>query len=102
MSRRRILLLFLPALLILALAAALAWLMRSESGANWLWQRVVAAVPGELQAQRVSGDLRSGLNVERLAYRDTGVAVTADTVALRLDMDSGRLPLRCTAWPSAN
>ncbi|MGK2924484.1 MAG: translocation/assembly module TamB domain-containing protein [Lysobacterales bacterium] len=87
MSRRRILLLFLPALLILALAAALAWLMRSESGANWLWQRVVAAAPGALQARGVSGDLRSGLSLEQLSYRDTGLAVTADTVALRFDLD---------------
>lgn len=92
MSRRRIALLFLPALLILALAAAFAWLMRSEPGANWLWQRVVAAVPGSLQAGRVSGDLQSGLAIDQLSYRDTGLAVAADRVALRLDLD---------LWPPA-
>lgn len=87
MSRRRIALLFLPALLILVLAAGFALLMRSEPGANWLWQRVVAAVPGSLQAQRVSGDLQSGLTIDQLSYRDTGLAVMADSVALRLNLD---------------
>lgn len=92
MSRRRIFLLFLPALLIVLLAAALAWLLRSESGANWIWQRLAAAVPGQLQARQLTGDLRSGLTFTQVSYRDAELLVAADTVALRFDLD---------LWPPA-
>ena len=87
MIRRRLALLFLPTLLILLLAAGFAWLLRSESGAQWLWQRLAAAVPGELRTQQLRGDLQSGLVFEQLSYRDAGLALAADTVALRLDLD---------------
>jgi translocation and assembly module TamB len=90
--RRRLALLFLPALLIVLLAGGFAWLLRSESGAQWVWQRVVAAVPGALQAQRLRGDLQSGLVLEQLRYRNPGLSLAADRVALSLDLD---------LWPPA-
>jgi translocation and assembly module TamB len=87
MIRRRIALLFLPTLLIVLLAGGFAWLLRSESGAQWIWQRVAAAVPGTLQAQRLRGGLQSGLTLEGLRYRDARLALAADRVTLRLDLD---------------
>jgi len=92
MTRRRITLLFLPALLILLLAGGFAWLLRSQSGAQWLWQRLAAATPGQLQAQRSRGDLHSGLTLEGFSYRDAGVALAVDTITLRLGLD---------LWPPA-
>ncbi|RPH95866.1 MAG: hypothetical protein EHM68_12000 [Lysobacterales bacterium] len=112
MIRRRLALLFLPTLLILLLAAGFAWLLRSESGAQWLWQGLAAAVPGELRTQQLRGDLQSGLTLEQLSYRDAGLALMADTVALRLDLDLwppavafhelriGELQLNSTAAPA--
>lgn len=112
MTRRRLLLLFLPALLIAVLAWALAWLLRSESGADWLWQRVTAAAPGALRAESVSGDLRSGLQFAGISYRSEGFALEVDRVALRLDFDVlppavsvrqlrfGRLDMR--SWPTSD
>ena len=92
MTRRRITLLLLPILLILLLAGGFVWLLRSESGAQWLWQQLAAAAPGQLQAQRSRGDLRSGLTLEGFSYRDAGLVLTADTITLRLGLD---------LWPPA-
>lgn len=111
--RRRLALLFLPTLLILLLAAGFAWLLRSEPGAQWLWQRLTAAVPGQLEAQRLRGDLQSGLVLEQLRYRNPSLSLAADRVALRLDLDLwppavavehlriGELQLSSTAAPAA-
>lgn len=86
MIRRRIAVLFLPMLLILSLAGAFAWLLHTEPGARWTLERVSAAVPGQMEYQRVSGDLQSGLRVEDLRYRQEGLTVTVDTVDLRVDL----------------
>jgi translocation and assembly module TamB len=84
--RRRIAILFLPALLILLAAGVFAWLLHSEPGARWIMGRVVAAVPGQLDFERVTGDLQSGLRIVGPAYRDEGISLTADTLELRLDL----------------
>jgi autotransporter translocation and assembly factor TamB len=60
-SRRRLIVLFLPALAILLAAGGFYALLHTEPGARWLWQRAVGLVPGELRAAVVAGDLRSGL-----------------------------------------
>jgi translocation and assembly module TamB len=85
--RRRIAILFLPMGLILLLAGVFYWAMHTESGADWIWQRVVAAVPGKLQVRQLRGDLQSGLQLLQLDYQGDGVAVTADKVGLRMDLD---------------
>lgn len=113
MSRRRIAILFLPMLLVLLLAGIFYWLMHTEPGARWIWQRVAAAVPGSLQVGQLRGDLQSGLQLLKLAYRDEGVVAVADKVGLRLDLDLlppaigvqflevGELQLRTTATQGA-
>ena len=86
MIRRRIAILFVPALLILLVAGAFAWLMHSEPGARWILGRVVAAVPGQLKFEQVAGDLQTGLRIVGPAYRDESISLTADTLELRLDL----------------
>jgi translocation and assembly module TamB len=104
-TRRRLALLFLPAGLLLALAAVFAWLLHTEAGARWVWARATAAVPG-LQAQVLSGDLASGLELQGLTYFARELSLTADRVRLRLaigllppglvvaSLDAGRLDIR--------
>jgi translocation and assembly module TamB len=87
MTRRRALLLFLPALLILLLTGAFAWLMHTEPGARWIWQRVVGLVPDDLRVEQLSGDLQSGLQLRGLEYRAESLSFEADVVTLRLDLD---------------
>jgi translocation and assembly module TamB len=86
MIRRRIAVLFLPVLLILALAGAFAWLLHTEPGARWILGRVNAAVPGQIEYRRIHGDLQSGLGVEGFRYRQNGLSVSADSLELRLDL----------------
>ncbi|TNF89390.1 MAG: hypothetical protein EP301_03070, partial [Gammaproteobacteria bacterium] len=80
MMRRRTLFLFLPALLILLLAGAFGWLMHTEPGARWIWQRVVGLVPDDLRVEQLSGDLQSGLQLSGLEYRAESLSVEADVV----------------------
>lgn len=93
MTRRRLALIFLPALILLLLVGSMAWLLRTEIGANWLWSRVTAAVP-ELSAARVRGDLRSGLDITGLVYAGAGTTVRLDQARVRFAFDL--LPLAVT------
>ena len=54
MIRRRIAVLFLPALLILLLAGAFAWLLHTQSGAGWILERVAASIPGQLKYRKIN------------------------------------------------
>lgn len=87
MTRRRLILSFLPALVVLLVAGVFYTLLHTEPGARWIWQRVAGLVPGQLQAAAVSGDLRSGLHLQRVSYADESLSLQVDRVKLRLDFD---------------
>jgi len=87
MTRRRALLVFLPALVIVAVAGLFRWLLYSESGANWIWRQAAGAVPGELRVERLEGSLKSRLELSGLSWRDDAVEVALDRASLRLDLD---------------
>ena len=87
MTRRRLALLFAPALLILMLAGAFWWLLHTQPGAQWLLGRIASAVPGELTYAQITGDLQSGLRVEGLTFRDTGFLIETEQLQVRLDLD---------------
>jgi translocation and assembly module TamB len=112
-TRRRITLLFLPTGVLLALAVVMVWLLHTEAGARWIWARATAALPG-LQAEALSGDLESGLELRGLVYTDGALAVAADRVRLQLafdllppavvieSLDAGRLDVRTGAAAPAD
>jgi translocation and assembly module TamB len=87
MKRRALALLFLPALLIALVAIALGWVLNTGSGARWLWSMVGNATGGALTADELSGDLRSGLRIEGMAYRIEGLDAGVRSVRLQLDLD---------------
>jgi translocation and assembly module TamB len=87
MTRRRLYLSILPALVILLAAGGFYTLLHTEPGARWIWQRVAGLVPGQLQAAAVSGDLRSGLRLQQVSYGDESLSLQVDRVMLRLDFD---------------
>ena len=87
MSRRRLIVIFLPALAILLAAGGFYALLHTEPGARWLWQRAAGLVPGELRAAAVAGDLQSGLRLGQVSYRDEAIALSVDTLELSLDLD---------------
>lgn len=87
MTRRGKILLFLPTLLLLLLSLAMAWLLRTESGAGFAWRQAGNLLDGELQVASITGNLSSGLVLNRFSYRDEGVRVTAGRISLRFDLD---------------
>ncbi|MEA5445052.1 translocation/assembly module TamB domain-containing protein [Gammaproteobacteria bacterium AB-CW1] len=58
------------------------WLFYTEPGLRWTLEQVRAHAPGELQYQRVEGQLAGPLKVEDLTWRDDYLEVHAERVAL--------------------
>ena len=96
MTLRRTLLL-LPLLLAAIVLCAWFWLLHTQSGAHWIWSVAESATDGALSAQRITGDLGSGVDVHKISYDGEGVSVGADEVSLAVDV--GILPLRVTVLP---
>jgi translocation and assembly module TamB len=73
-------------LLTLALGCAIAgftwWLIGTQGGARWGFERLSAAFPGELQVGQLRGPLRGPLAIRGLLYRTDRVEVRVDSLAL--------------------
>ncbi len=69
------------ALLVCGLAALSLWLLRTESGARFLWTRAVNAVPATLVAGSVTGDLHNGVLLRDVQYSDAGTRIRAGQVS---------------------
>lgn len=82
----RIAKILLVALLALLLSAGAAtwWVTRSASGAQWLWNRVAAVVPGELSAGSIQGALSDGFVATAVRYRNDGLEVELTSAQLVL------------------
>ena len=63
------------------------WLLHSESGARWLFQKAASAVPAAIEATRISGDLASGLRLEGFRFDDGRMRIEARTVRTALNID---------------
>jgi translocation and assembly module TamB len=87
MTGRSKFLVFLPALLLILLSLAMAWLLRSESGARFIWQQASSRVEGQMQLQRLTGSLSSGLELHGFSYRNESVQITSPDISLSLDID---------------
>ena len=72
---------WLGVLLVVALAAGLAWLT-TQDALELAIARAVAASEGRLTVERATGSLLSTVRVGRIAWRGDDVEVEADDVAL--------------------
>ncbi|HET6564361.1 MAG TPA: hypothetical protein VFG52_03015, partial [Xanthomonadales bacterium] len=102
MRRRSKFLVFLPAAFLLSLALAMAWLLRSESGANFIWKQAGKQLDGQLRAQKLRGSLVSGLVVQGFSYRDDSVSVDSPDIHLSLDIDMFPPALNLTRLDSSS
>jgi len=74
MSRRRnipalkIVLIALPLVLVLLLASSAWWLLKTSSGAAWLWGKVENTAAGSVRSLSVNGDLASGFIIQDFEY----------------------------------
>ena len=90
-SMRKILLIGLPAILALILSGSGWWLLRTSSGAAWLWDKLESGAAGTVQSIRVDGDLASGFTVWGLAYKGDGLELLIP--ALEVQAQPGWWPL---------
>lgn len=81
------------AVLLATVLAASQWLLRTESGAAWLWERTTAALSPSLAADDLSGSIRHGLRLRGLRYTGPGVRVDAADVRVSFDPDLWPLAL---------
>jgi translocation and assembly module TamB len=87
MTKRSRFLIFLPAALLLLLTVAMAWLLRSESGARFIFQQANKQIAGQLSVQQLSGNLSSALKLQGITYHDDSVRVSSPDLSLSLDID---------------
>lgn len=66
--------------IVLSAAAGLWWWAGTESSLQWVWRRVAQSQP--LSAEGMSGTLRTGLAVRRLAWEREGLKIEAEDVEL--------------------
>jgi len=85
MSRTKKLLLALPLAVMVAIAVPYYWLLHTESGASWLWNRATGPDAAGLSASGVTGDLVGGLVIRDLVYRSDGF----DLSVQRMDIQAG-------------
>lgn len=58
------------------------WVLYTEPGAKWGFERLGGLFPGRLDAREVSGPLRGPLILRHFTYRSERLAITADSVAI--------------------
>jgi translocation and assembly module TamB len=63
------------------------WLLHSESGARFVWNRVTAATAGALDAGSMRGDFTSGLEIGALTFRNDSVNVEVKSATASVDLN---------------
>lgn len=79
----------LPLVLVVVVGAVAAWfwLLHTESGARFAWQRVVNAADGKLTAQSIEGDFSSGVRLSSTNLIAGNSKVSVGAVLLAVDVD---------------
>ena len=79
-GRRALYALLAIAALLLALAAALAWVVGTDSGARNAWRFAVWSMQGKLSGVHGGGSLADGLHMRNLRYRDATMQLDIDRI----------------------
>jgi translocation and assembly module TamB len=79
---------------LLLVASAWFWLLHTESGASWVWNRVVSASDDTLSGQYVGGDFAAGIDVRQLRLSTDALDIEVDTTRAALNLDL--VPLQAT------
>jgi len=67
--------------------AAWYWLLHTNSGAVWISAQVESRTDGAFNLRLLNGDLAGGLSVQGISYSADGLNVTAEKVAVTVDID---------------
>ena len=72
----------LTSITLIAVLAGL-WLIETESGSRWLWNRAMPAIPGELSSQSVDGSVADGFRLTDVSYVSDAVQVDIAEATIR-------------------
>ncbi|MFJ9535468.1 translocation/assembly module TamB domain-containing protein [Herbaspirillum sp. NPDC101396] len=94
-GRRALYALLAVAALLLALAATLAWVVGTDSGARNAWRFAVWSMQGKLSGVHGGGSLADGLHMRNLRYRDATMQLDIDRIdaAWNLSLTQRRLTI---------
>jgi translocation and assembly module TamB len=83
-TRRRRLLVIAASLASIALLAGVGtwWLMYTQPGAKWGFERLGGFFPGRLDVRDMKGPLRGPIEIHHFTYRNERLAITADRVLI--------------------
>ena len=84
---RRLFIYLLPLVLVALSASAWHWLLHTEHGARWMWERVSAATGGALQVQELTGDLASGVTMRQFRFSADSTELLIAEIRLVADVD---------------
>ncbi len=73
-----------PATLLLTLTGSGFWLLRSDSGAAWLWGQLEERTAGALSASAVDGNLATGFVIRNLLYQSDGVDLSVNRLKIQV------------------
>ena len=79
--------LLVPALLLVTGPLAWWWLLHTESGAHWVFEKAAATSAASVGMARLSGDLDSGLQLDGLYFEDRSVRVSVETLTIAINID---------------
>jgi translocation and assembly module TamB len=89
-GRRVLYALLAGAALLLALAATLAWVVGTDSGARSAWRFAVWSMQGKLSGTYGGGSLADGLHVRNLRYRDAAMQLDIDRIDAAWSLSLGQ------------
>ena len=85
--RKLILLLTVSGLLLGAGISGWSWLMHTEAGARWMFNKLSSSASFDLGASSISGDLGSGLLLENLYFENEAMRVEITTIKTAINID---------------
>ena len=87
-------LLLLPVFLLGVVVSGWFFLLQTEAGARWLFERAASASGGQFSAGRISGDMASGLQLERFRFDGGGTTVAVENIEAEFRVDFFPLTVR--------
>ncbi len=81
-SFKKLLLIGLPVSLLVFLLVSANWLLNTNSGAAWLWNKIEDTADGAVSSSQVHGNLASGFIIQDLGYRTDGLKLSVGRVEI--------------------
>ncbi len=92
----------IPALVAASGLLAWWWLLHTEPGARWVFDKAVSAGNVPVEVRKISGDLYSGLQLDGLHFEDAGIRADAETIRIAINIDLLPFAVEVTTLQAGN